>query len=239
MNENRVVHILADNRDPLSIRQRLREVHEATVEKKTLDVADYVISSRIGVERKTGSDFVSSLTSKDNRLLDECIRLANTYEIPYLILENFPSAFTSSGIDPAAVYGALVYLTRNLGIRIIPTIDQKDTALTLHRLAYREQIEDRHPLLARSAPKNMTFQERQVFLLEGLKLTGIKTAERLLEAFETPEKVFQAIRETKILYTRTNNPKGIDGPLKALPGIGHKFVNANQKLLSEIAPTDS
>ena len=34
-----------------------------------------------------------------------------------------------------------------------------------------------------------------------------------------------------ILYTRTNNPKDIEGPLKEMKGFGWKFIEKNKELL--------
>ena len=68
-------------------------------------------------------------------------------------------------------------------------------------------------------------------MLEGLVDTGPKKSQLLIEKFDTPYQVFEAIKETEITYTKTGNPKGIEGPLKNLPGFGWKFVQKNKTLI--------
>ncbi|MHA2231961.1 MAG: ERCC4 domain-containing protein [Candidatus Hodarchaeales archaeon] len=220
--------VIVDKREPEAIRNEFGRLG-ADVLEKTLSVADYIISDRIAIERKTGLDFVSSIM--DGRLFEQSERLITTYEAPILLLENFESAFQREKMNPSAIYGALAFLARNLQLPIVPTADSPGTALFIYRLAYREQIEDKNPLLVRKAPKGMNLHEKQVFLLEGLERTGVKVAESLLNEFRLPMNVFRAIKETEVLFTRTGNPKGISGPLKAVKGIGYQFVERNKKTL--------
>jgi hypothetical protein len=43
--------------------------------------------------------------------------------------------------------------------------------------------------------------------------------------------VFEAIKDTEITYTKTGNPKGVEGPLQKLSGFGWKYVKKNKELL--------
>ena len=43
--------------------------------------------------------------------------------------------------------------------------------------------------------------------------------------------MFKAIKHTEITFTKTGNPKGIDGPLKELRGFSWKFVQKNKEIL--------
>ncbi len=43
--------------------------------------------------------------------------------------------------------------------------------------------------------------------------------------------IFRAIKKTDIVFTRTGNPKGIEGPLKQLSGFSWKFVQKNKEIL--------
>jgi hypothetical protein len=67
--------------------------------------------------------------------------------------------------------------------------------------------------------------------LEGLIDTGSKKSQALIEKFGTPLKVFEAIRDTEITYTKTGNPKGIEGPLGELSGFGWKYLEKNKELI--------
>ena len=66
---------------------------------------------------------------------------------------------------------------------------------------------------------------------EGLVDTGPKKAKLLIDTFKTPDKVLKSIKHTEIAFTRTGNPKGIQGPLKQLSGFGWKYIQKNKKIL--------
>ena len=84
------------------------------VDVRRLDVCDYVVSDRCGIERKSASDFLSSL--KDGRLFNQARDMAEVYEKPILILEGRMSqALRRSRMRPASIYGALASLTLDQG----------------------------------------------------------------------------------------------------------------------------
>lgn len=222
--------IVMDDREPEEIKQWL-EKEGVVVEKRRLDVGDFVISSDVVVERKSSTDLTTSII--DNRLFEQIIRLYDCASNPILILENFGSIFEISTMNPASIFGALVYLAWRFSLPMLPSRDWRDTALILKRLAIRVQVKDEDPILARSIPKMMTLEERKAFILEGLVGVGPKTATKLIDQFNTPLNVFKAIQDSNVLYTKTGNPKGIEGPLEGIKGIGPKFLLENKKLVDE------
>ena len=232
MSKNKILRIILDNRE-----RKLKEVFDSPshsnmikYEAKQLDVADIVVSESVAIERKEGFDFVSSIM--DNRLFEQLLRLKETYSCPILILEGLnDDVFENTGMRKNSILGALSFISYKMGISVIPTRNLEDTAIVIERIAYREQVKDDSPLLSRKAPKGMSIEERRVFIIEGLVDIGRKKAKALIERFKTPNNVFQAIKETKILYTRTNNPKDIEGPLKEMKGFGWKFIEKNKELL--------
>ncbi|MHA1489733.1 MAG: ERCC4 domain-containing protein [Promethearchaeota archaeon] len=232
MSKNKVLRIILDNRE-----RKLKEVfdspsHSSIIKYqfKQLDIADIVVSESVAIERKEGFDFISSII--DNRLFEQLLRLKETYSCPILILEGLnDDVFENTGMKIPSIYGALSFISYKMGISVIPTRHLEDTAIVIERIAYREQVKDDTPLLSRKAPKGMSIEERRAFIIEGLVDIGGKKAKALIERFKTPNNVFQAIKKTKILYTRTNNPKDIEGPLKKLKGFGWKFIEKNKELL--------
>ncbi|KKK76861.1 hypothetical protein LCGC14_2859400, partial [marine sediment metagenome] len=125
----------------------------------------------------------------------------------------------------------LAVVSYKLHIAVIPTRNLEDTAIVIERIAFREQIKDDMPILSRKAPKMMSEDDRRIFIIEGLVDIGPKKAKQLIDKFCTPEEVFIAIKNTEIIYTRTNNPKGIKGPLDQLTGFGWKFVEKNKIII--------
>ncbi len=204
-------------------------------ESKRLDIADIVVSAKVGIERKEGFDFAASI--KDNRLPEQLERLRQSYPTPVLIVEGLTDkVFETCNIHINSIYSNLAKYSYQLGIATIQTRDLYDTSIVIERIAYREQVKKGHSLLARSCPKGMTESERRAYMLEGLIDCGPKKAKLLIKHFGTPFNVLNAIRLTSIEYTRTGNPKGIKGVIKdaGLSGFGWKFIMANKKLICDI-----
>lgn len=231
MSQNKLLHIIIDHRE-----RKLKELFDQKKDKiikyesKQLDIADIVVSKDVAIERKTGFDFVSSIM--DNRLFEQLLRLKETYPSSILILEGLnDDVFENTGMNISSIYGALSFISYKLGISIIPTRNLEDTAIVIERIAYREQIKNGIPLLSRKAPKAMSVKDRRTFIVEGLVDIGSKKAKILIEKFKTPFNVFKAIMNTEIIFTRTNNPKGIKGPLEDIKGFNWKFVQKNKEIL--------
>jgi len=68
MNQSSILNIIVDTRERklMKILDQKKDTINYTIEQ--LDIADIVISEEVAIERKEGSDFVSSIM--DNRLFD-------------------------------------------------------------------------------------------------------------------------------------------------------------------------
>ena len=227
---NSPVHVILDDRE-----HKLKAIFDTksdiiSYELKRLDIADIIVSSEVAIERKEGSDFISSIM--DGRLFEQLLRLKDTYPYPILVLEGLnDKVIERTGMRISSVYGALSYVSYKLGISVIPTRNLEDTAIVIERIAFREQVKDDMPVLSRRAPKTMSKNDRRIYLIEGLVDIGPKKAKLLIDTYKTPHKVLKAIKHTEIIYTRTGNPKGIEGTLAGLKGFGWKFVEKNKKIL--------
>ena len=216
--------IIVDNREPVAIIKNLEELG-INVTKQQLTVGDYVISEDLIVERKATSDFWQSLV--DQRLFDQIKRLTDTYKQVVFILEGII-------VEPemrTPVYGAISYMMVRYAVQFIPTENHQATSILLDRVCSWVQEDHKDPILARTAPKRLTLEDQQRYLVQGLLGVGEKTAKKLLEVMGTPQNVFEGILSTELLYTRTGKPKGISGPLAGIHGIGFKFIDNNRKLL--------
>ncbi|MFX1339148.1 MAG: ERCC4 domain-containing protein [Promethearchaeota archaeon] len=229
-NQTKILQIIVDHREG-KLKELLDKKKDIiNYESKQLDIADIIISKDVAIERKEGFDFVTSIM--DNRLFEQLLRLKETYPCPILILEGLnDEVFENTGMRISSIYGALSFISYKLGIAVIPTRNIEDTVIVIERIAYREQIKDDMPLLSRKAPKEMSVEHRRTFIVEGFIDIGPKKAKALIEKFKTPYRVIKAISKTEVLYTRTGNPKDIEGPLKEIPGIGWKFVHKNKEIL--------
>ena len=87
---------------------------EAILAFSQLDIADYVLSENVGVERKTADDFLTSLM--DGRLFDQMSRLKEAYTRPLLILEGDPNYL--GRVHENAIRGALSFIMLDMGIPV-------------------------------------------------------------------------------------------------------------------------
>lgn len=228
------LHICVDSNEA-SVRQEIVNYFHLSgfdVEIQKLDVCDYVVSDRCGVERKDVTDFLSSM--KDGRLFKQARDMAEAYEKPILVLEGHMSrAFKRSRMRPSSVYGALSSLALEYGLSIIPTEDVRTTSILLHRLAYREQVKEERPLQLRSIRRDMPPHQRQVFLLSGLPQIGSTLAEELLRHFDTPFRVIEEFNRAEIIVSKSGKTKRLKGPLSEVRGVGPIIVENAQKVLTQ------
>ena len=222
--------IIVDERERGPIKDYLVEIG-CTIDVKTLETGDFILSDKIAVERKRGDDFAKSVF--DGRVFEQLLKLSETYDNPVLVIEDFAKMFDRYDNIKSALFGAMSYCAINLGIPIIPTRDYKDTATLFRNIAIREQISGEKSPIIRSSHKKITHFDRQMYLVEGLIQTGDKKAKYLLENFKTPMNIFNAIINTEITYTKTGKIKGISGDLSKLDGFGPKYIKLNKELLDE------
>lgn len=219
-----VLQVLVDSREPTIIVEQLRQL-DMNVTTKQLVLGDYILSDRLVVERKTGTDFAQSLF--DNRLFSQVHQMIENFEEVIMILEDYDDP----RIIDKSISGALAYLILRRGISVIPSSGHKHTASIIERLASWEQEDKMDPILSRVAAKKMSLEEKREFLIQGLEGVGRKTAQLLLTYFEKPIEVFGAILSSKVEMTKSGNPKRITGPFAKIKGIGPKFILKNQALL--------
>jgi len=184
------VTIAADVREEPSV-ARMLERMGASVIRKQLDVADYVCSGRVAVERKTVDDFLNSIA--DQRIFKQMRSMTEAYECPVLLLEGSPGAMVMNGrISANSVRGVLASIAVDYRVPIVWTPNQKESACMLHRMAWREQIKEKRELQIRPSKKTKTAAERQEYLVAGLPNVSNMLSRRLLKHFGGPREVFNA-----------------------------------------------
>lgn len=212
--------IIADHREEAS--GVIRELKELGVEVETcqLKIGDFILSDRVGVERKSVGDFLQSIV--DKRLMLQAKLLCETFERPVLVIEG-KSLYSRRAIHPNAIRGTLAALAVDIGIPMIPTVDEKETALILFAIARREQISEDREVAIRGESKKLSLPECQRFIVEGLPGVSAVLAKRLLEHFGTAEKVMCAS----------------DKELQQVHGIGKEKAREIRKVLTAIYEIDA
>lgn len=225
------LEIFVDIREPNIITEELEQLG-VKVHSVALEVGDYSLGEGIFIERKTGADFVNSLT--DGRLFEQLNRLTESSTYPLLILEDFESTFENPEwrIRKKQVFGAISYISTRLFVSIVPTGSASDTAILLERLCSWFQEDKVDPLfLSRGVKKSMSLTQKQEYLLQGLPGIGPKMSQILLKEFSTPINIIDAIRKTEITFTKSGRIKGLKGPLETVKGLGPKTVLALKEVL--------
>ena len=163
------------------------------IEFKELKVADYIVKD-IAIERKTVSDFISSMVNR--RLLKQLEELQQ-YKNKLLIIEGIDEQelYTDSeeriGMHPNSVRGFLLSILIKHKVPIIFTKDYKDSAKFILILSKRKSKE----LSLHVSKKSLNKKEQLQFILEGFPGIGPKTARKLLEKFKTIKNFVDASKE--------------------------------------------
>lgn len=168
-----------------------------------LPAGDYVVSDRLVVERKTGSDLAASV--KDRRLFEQVDRLKAAYPVVVLIVEGQPVHMAERSWK-----GALGR-TLTAGAALLMTDGPEDTADWLARLA---RSEARPPGEPRGLPRvrrptgdDQRTAEDVLTCLPGISSVG---ARRLLAHFGSLAAVFAATG-TELREVRGIGPVRSDG----------------------------
>ncbi len=163
------------------------------IEFRNLKVADYIIKG-VAIERKTVSDFVSSMI---NRRLPKQLEELGQYKERLLIVEGIDEQelYTDSedriGMHPNSIRGFLLSILLKYKVPIIFTKNYEDTAKFLSVLSKRKPNE--FPLNVKK--KNLNKKEQKQFIVEGFPGIGPKTAKKLLKKFKTIKNIINASEE--------------------------------------------
>ncbi len=200
------VKIFADYREKTT--GTVKELVELGVSIKLdmLTCADYVLSSRVGVELKTANDFVDSIV--DGRLLEQLKTLKRSYERPIIIIQGTQDLYSLRNVHPNAIRGMLGTIAVSYGIPILYAKDEKDGAALLLSIAKREQEENTKDFSPHADRKPMTMKEQQEYLVSCLPNVGPQLAKELLKHFGSIAGIFAAT----------------ENDLKKVDGVGEKIA---------------
>lgn len=174
------ITIIVDHREYRSDVVRRLAAKNVSLKSQQLDVGDYVLSTRIGVERKQVDDFLSSLIK--GTLFQQINKLRDAYARPLLIIEG-EDLFKKRNISHNAIFGSFVSIIVDFGIPILFTKNAFDTADVLFITAAREQKEKQKDVAVRGGKPSASLRERQQFIVEGLPNVSSVIAQRLLDHF--------------------------------------------------------
>ena len=189
--EKEKLKIIADKREKNSLVISELISLGCEVELKYLPVADFLVKNT-AIERKTISDFLSSMLNK--RLVSQLEELKQ-YPDRLLIIEGIEEQELyneGNNINPNAIRGFLLSILLKHKIPVLLTKNYEDTAKFLCLLAKKQEKET--SLFAKK--KASTKKEQLQYILEGFPGIGPKTAKKLLKKFETLKNILTAEIET-------------------------------------------
>jgi ERCC4-related helicase len=209
------IKVFADYREKGSA--ALKELLEIGVELglESLPCADYVLSSRVGVEIKKVRDFVDSIL--DGRLLSQLKELRINFERPVVLIEGDEDLYKVRNVHPKAIQGMLATIAISYGIPIIQTKTPRETAQILYSMAKREQEDGKKNFSYHFSKRAMTDEETQEYVVAALPAIGPKAAQDLLNHFGSILDVMRASGEQ----------------LQEVPGIGKKTAQRVKKIIEK------
>jgi DNA excision repair protein ERCC-4 len=196
--------VVADERERASgVPERLSKL-DVRVYFSRLAVADYVVNPEIAAERKSISDFVSSVY--DGRLFAQASALASSYRKPYIIVEGDVTKVGGMVKNLASYYGAIAAVTLAYDLRLMHTANADETALAIASLVKNSRARPIPPGLMQPPPKSKDEAQQQLYFVSSLPGVGMKLAKRMLGRYGTPRRVISLT----------------EAQLSMIPGVGSK-----------------
>ncbi len=183
----------------------------AIVNELSLEVADYICSDKICIERKTHDDFITSII--DGRLFEQAKNLAENFEKPILVIEGY----SNRSINENALKGAVASLISDFNMTLLNTRNQYDTAKTIYWIAKREQQELKNSVSFKVGKKPKADKELQERIVSSMPGVSNILSKRLLEHFGSVDKIVIAEEEE----------------LKKVKGVGNKLAKRIKNILTK------
>lgn len=191
--------VIIDKRESRSKVPKILE-KSLTVQYLTLPVGDYQIATDITFERKSYDDFCHSI--KDGRLFRQASELAENFKNPVIILEGGPEygkrkTQWKPQLPRKTVLSACLAVTIDLGVPILPTLSQADTARVIIQGVERLGRKPR-PIRTNTKKKGKTLVEKRQNVLEAFPGVGPKLAAEINQKPYSLLEILKAINECQI-----------------------------------------
>ncbi|MEM5811348.1 MAG: ERCC4 domain-containing protein [Candidatus Aenigmatarchaeota archaeon] len=154
--------------------------------KENLDVGDFILSKDICIERKSYSDFVSSLI--DKRIFTQCENLSKNFRKPIIIVELFSKL--ERDVNENFIYSSLAKLISTFNISIIFSRNMYETSKIIKWLKVIEDEENKNLSLLYVGKKPKDILEIKKFILSSFPGISEKNAEKLIKNFKSLYRIF-------------------------------------------------
>ncbi|MBI5228988.1 hypothetical protein HY991_02675 [Candidatus Micrarchaeota archaeon] len=184
-----IIQVYLDDRELRS--ETAKKLFElgAKLKAKRLVVGDFILSDRVGLEKKLAADFENSII--DGRLFVQAQELVRNFSCPILVVVGREF----ERINPRALKGAFISLAIDFKIPLFFFDSEEELAEFIFQTAEREQLKEKKELKLRLEKRIFDLPMHQQFIVESLPLVGPVHAKKLLEYFGSVERVFNASEE--------------------------------------------
>ena len=183
----------------------------ARVDRRALDVGDFVCSARLVIERKTRADFESSII--DGRLFSQLPNMVSNYGRAVVLVEGESEG---ARIQRSALLGAYASIVADYGASLIFTRDLEGTAEIVFSFAKHEQEARGQPMRIYAKRRTFTPSQTARSIVEMLPTIGPKLAKSILIHFGSVEALANATERD----------------LAEVPGLGKKRAKLVREMLS-------
>lgn len=200
MSDKQKVKVVVDVHEPDDLLANVllhEDVEDVHVAEGGLPSADLVVGG-VGFERKTPSDFASSITDDDRNIYDQVQRMTEQYDHSYVLIEGAVADFETlehSEIPAKSLRGAMASITARY-CPVIPTggkggVGDMELLVDMAIRIGRKHNEDsgHHYMQTTSAGDDAPFIRRMFACMDGV---GPQVSRDLAEAFPTVEQAMQA-----------------------------------------------
>lgn len=197
------LHIVIDSRErhkQYFLEKLKAQGLEVKIEK--LPAGDFLIfggekASSVLIERKTATDFMSSLFQ--NRIFDQLKRMKETETKPLILIEGSLTAPRKwMKVNVNSICGALASIIWGWQVPIINLPSRSWAVSFLVSLAKRAGG-IKKPFAIHSSPaKSMSLREKQGYLLQSLPGIGAKLSEEILSTYTVPFSFFEAVKQNSV-----------------------------------------
>lgn len=215
------IHIQVDHREPEAIVQLLRSAPKVTVEVCALPLGDYVIDSRIIVERKSVADFEASVVDDDKRLFTQSERMKHQPDLLAVCLLEGDVFGRRQRMSVEQITGAITFLGMIQGMNVLNTLDHIHSAYLLVKLGQHAGAGLGYDLALRGK-KPKALLSAKLFVLEGIPGVSSALARTLLCTFGSIAAIAAAT----------------PAELEEVPGIGRKRAQQIREVLAGADATD-
>lgn len=209
IDENKPPIVCVDKRELRSDIAKHLEKMGADVRYKTLDVADYVLSDRVAVERKRADDFMASFLG-NHKIFGQLYDFSRAYSRPLLIVEGAgyvgDDLFYSNNVRPEPLHALLNTIAISYRIPTRYTLNSKESAEVMFAIADREQNHVKRPFQLHGKRSHFTQTEWMEYIISAFDGVGRGTGQKLLAKHCSLIKTFNKSLEELQDYKGINKP---------------------------------